>query len=350
MVSCLHQQWLRAQRDENGFVLHYSNRIGNIANSFPRPAKQYPSLIFFIGKQSKSQALQALFPENSISNCRKYGIANICAEPTTTQDDHPLLLADSSPDFAQTNLRGKTVCHETKKYQVAWPDDGSGPITEQGLANLLHARLLSLFIDVLCIFAADCGGLDGVAEKLASWATLGSASSLPISSRPRLLVVINVPGHLFVSEALRFRLRVVAHPKFAESFSSLNLVNLLGSNRRRPRAQFGSLREVIYQEISMARLERVNTHTLFSMMHVASLFEMALKSFAAIPWQEFDFISSSRGDNPVSYNFGNHLKSFLSLSLAHNLPDNILWDFVGSAIILDAFPTDMHCKQLVDSK
>ncbi|KAH6666168.1 hypothetical protein B0J14DRAFT_441533, partial [Halenospora varia] len=63
----------------------------------PRPAKQYPSLIFFIGKQAKSQALRFLFPKNTISHCRQYGIANICADPTTTHNDHPILIADSSP-------------------------------------------------------------------------------------------------------------------------------------------------------------------------------------------------------------------------------------------------------------
>ncbi|KAH9204665.1 hypothetical protein DL95DRAFT_398301, partial [Leptodontidium sp. 2 PMI_412] len=113
MPPCIHQQWLRVHQDENGFVLQYGNRLGNITNSLPRPAKQYPSLIFFSGKQAKSRALRALFPGNSLSNCRKYGIANICVDSTSTHEDHPLLIADSTPDHAQTNLRGKVVCHET---------------------------------------------------------------------------------------------------------------------------------------------------------------------------------------------------------------------------------------------
>jgi hypothetical protein len=344
MAPCIHQQWLRAHRDDNGFVLEYGNRLSNITNSLPHPATQYPTLIFFIGTQAKSRALRALFPGNSISNRRKYGVANICVDPTTTEDNYPVLIADSTPDFAQTNPRGKVVCHETISYPVAWPDEESGLPTQQGLVDYLHARLLSLFINVICIFAQDCGGLDGVAARLASWTTLGSASSLPNNTRPRLLIVTSIPGPTFDSEALRFRLGVLADPKFADSFSSLILVNILGSDRRSSRTLFSSLGEVLGHEADTARLERVNTHTLFSVVHITALFESALRNFAISPRHTFNFIKSSREENPVSPAFGKHIKSFMSLSLEHKLPNNILWNFIGSAIVMDGFPPDMHCK------
>jgi hypothetical protein len=344
MVVCTHQLWLRVHQDENGPVLQYGNRLHNITNSLPRPTKQYPSLIFFIGKQSKSRALRAVFPGNSICNCRKFGIANICADPATTNDDHPILIADSSPDHAQTNPRGKVACHESISHPVAWPESENGPPTQQDLVDHLHARLLTLFVDVLCIFAQECGGLDGVAERLACWATIGSASSLPSSTRPRLLVVTSIPGHTFDSEVLRFRLRVLANPKFIGTFSSLNVVNILGLTRCPSQELFSGLKEVLHTEIGMARVERANAHTLFSMTHITAFFDMALRNFATSPLEPFDFIKSSREDNPVSPNFHHHLKSFMSLWSKQKLPDGILWDFIASAIVLDGFPPDMHCK------
>lgn len=90
MASCAHQQWLRLKQDENGFALQYGNRLHNISNSLQRPAKQYPSLVFFLGKQSKARALRALFPGNGISICRGSGIANICVDPTTVSHDNGL--------------------------------------------------------------------------------------------------------------------------------------------------------------------------------------------------------------------------------------------------------------------
>lgn len=344
MAPCAHQQWLRVHQEENGFVLQYGNRLQNITNSLPRPSSQYPSLIFFIGKQSKARAVRALFPGNGISNSRRYGIANICVDPTTISSDHPILIADSCPDYTQINLRGKDACHEIINHPVAWPDDENGRLTEQDLADHVHARILSLFIDVLCVFAQDCGGLDHVAERLTTWAAIGSASSLPSSVRPRLLVVTSISGHTFDSEVLRFRLKLLSDPKFAGSFSSLNVVNVLGSTRCPPRELFSGLREILYDETRTARVERANAHTLFSMIHITAFFDIALRNFAKSPLDTLEFIRSSREENPVSLNFQHHLKSFMSLCSEHKLPDSILWDFVASAIVLDSFPPDMHCK------
>jgi hypothetical protein len=208
----------------------------------------------------------------------------------------------------------------------------------------IHARLLSLFADVLCIFAQDCGGLDAVAERLTTWTAIGSASSLPGSVRPRLLVVTSISGADFNSEALRFRLRVLSNPKFSASFSSLNVVNVLGSTRLPSREVFSGLEMILRDETSKSRAERINTHTLFSMVHVSAFFDMALRNFATSAQHTFDFIGSTRESNPVPANFPQHLKSFIGLSSKHKLPENILWDFIASAIILDSFPLDMHCK------
>lgn len=122
--------------------------------------------------------------------------------------------------------------------------------------------------------------MDSVVERLISWTALGSASSLPNSIRPRLLIVTSVPRNLFDSEVLCFRLRVLADPKFSDSFSSLNLVNVLRLNRRHSRALFSGLGEVLYYENARACLERVSTYTLFSIVHITVFFEIALRNFA----------------------------------------------------------------------
>ena len=343
MALCAHQQWLRLNDNENGFVLQYGNRLRNIADSLPHPSTQYPSLISFVGKRLKTRALRALFPRSDLSSCRRSGIANICADPTSTGNDYPTLIADSSPEYTISNPRVKETCHETTTHQVSWACEDHGSPTQQDVADLVHARLLSLFTNVVCIFAQDCGGIDKVAEQLATWTKNGSASSLPASTRPRLLVVTSVHGPDFDSEALRFRLRVLSDSKFPASFSSLNVVNVLGTGRAR-RGNFSGLAAVLGDETKATRLERVNTHTLFSMVHLTVFFDMALRDFTASPWSTFDFIQRSREDNPVLPNFQRHLVSFMNLCSDQKLPESILWDFIASAILLDCFPPDMHCK------
>jgi hypothetical protein len=198
-----------------------------------------------------------------------------------------------------------------------------------------------MFIDVLCIFAQDCGGLDGVADVLAARITIGSASSLPISTRPRLVVVTSISEPEFEAEALRFRLRVLSDPKFPESFSKLSVVNVLNSTRL-PLELFGELETALQDEIGAARLERMNTHTLFSMIHTTDFFNKAIRNFASSPLQAFDFIRCTREDHPVSPSFQQHIESFLGLCSENKISERFLWDFIASAIVLDGFPADMH--------
>jgi hypothetical protein len=76
---------------------------------------------------------------------------------------------------------------------------------------------------------------------LVAWTARGSASSLPGAIRPRLLVVASIPGDAFESEVLCFRLRVLVDPEFLELFSSLNVINLLGTGRTSTREYFSGL-------------------------------------------------------------------------------------------------------------
>lgn len=341
MASCTHQQWVGIQQENSDFVLQYGNRLRNIAGSLPRPAKQYPSLISFIGKQSKTRALRNLFPGAGISNYRRYGVAKLCVDQATINEEHPILVADSCPEYTHFDVNGKDAFHELTNYPVAWPDDEEGLATRQELSDYVHTRVLSLFIDVLCIFASDCGGLDDVADRIIKWIAIGSASNLPASTRPRLLVVTSIPGHTFNSEVLRFRLKLFSHPGYSESFSSFNVINIL--SRPSPDS-FSALKEVIHAEIGLARRERANADALFSMIHVAGFFDKALRNFAESPLSTFDFIKSSRENNPVSPNFKLHLEAFVDLSWKQSIRGAMLWDLVASAIIFDNFLPDMHRK------
>ncbi|OBT40488.1 hypothetical protein VE00_07880 [Pseudogymnoascus sp. WSF 3629] len=288
----------------------------------------------------KSKALRALYPQSAISTCRKFGIANICIDSTTENEEHPVLLAESVPYYAQAKSRGKPTCHETSNHPVPWP---SLKIPRrQEFIDHVQARLLSLFTDVMCLFAQDYGGLDAVAETLMTWATIGPASNLEHSIRPRLLIVANIPGNHFASEAMRLQLKVLSHPGFSNSFSSLNVINVLGASGHTPRGHFSAFEQVLTEEIRLQRAARINTHTLFSMVHIAAFFDLALQNFALSPLSTFSFIHASREDFKVSPNFPNHLTSFISVFADNKLPDHTAWEFIASVIILDAYPPDMH--------
>ena len=140
MTLCTHQYWLRIYQDETDVGVQYTNRLHHIPASLPHPTKQRPSLLFFLGKQFKTRALRTLYPGNTISNCRNYGTANICLHSATQTDDHPILVAETSPDVVQVKLRGKTTCHEVINHSVGWLDE----TTQQKQQHLTHHVLAKL--------------------------------------------------------------------------------------------------------------------------------------------------------------------------------------------------------------
>ena len=301
IISCLHGPWGSLVSHHHGSlrssaVATRASRRERIRAAVWQSTLQYHETLFPVLSDNVHLLFSSLANSQNHERCELYSLGTVYP---TVESTAPRIYASirrrrtmiiqfslptASPDYTQTNLRGKVTCHETINYPLAWPESETGPPTQKDLVDILHARLLSLFVDVLCIFARDCGGLDGVAERLTSWTAIGSASSGPSSTRPRLLVVTNIPGHAFDSEVLRFRLRVLADPKFAGAFSSLNVVNILGLTRRPSRDLFSGLKEVLHSEIRTARVERANAHMLFSMTHITAFFDMALRNFATRRW------------------------------------------------------------------
>lgn len=343
MAPCTHVQWLGLVQGQGTVSIHHAGRLQNIANSLPRPSKQYPSTLLFVGKAFKSAALRDIYSKSRISNYRNYGIANICLDPNTADDTYPVLIANASPDgTAGTNpTSAGEKCHETTCYPLDWSD---ATPCRQDLIDIIHARLLAMFVDVICIFADDCGGLPGVVAKLTTWAKLNSASSLPSTVRPRVVVVTRMQGEIFDSEVLRFRSQLFSTATFSSCFFSLNVINMLPAVPRKSKSDFTALKWLLDQETIAARETRLDSHTLFSSIHVAAFFEKALTRFSKTPKQTFNFIRASRDGNMVRSEFQGNINEFLSLSLDNKLPNNIPVPFISSAIIFDSFPPGMHCK------
>jgi hypothetical protein len=343
MPDCPHVPLLRIIQDDSGSIsLHYGSRLRTLANGLPRPSTQHPSLLALVGRKGKGDPTRNLYPESRHSNHRRQDVANIVLHPDTTNHDYPLFIADCCPTTVEWHRSASADerCHGISNHPIHWPTTWSSSLKRDDLATWVHARLLLLFVDVLCIFGADCDGLPGVAAKLASWAAAGSASKLPQKTLPRVVVVTRVDEDVFETQVSLYTSELLAIPRFSESFSSLNVVNISGISR----AQLAPLRRTLEREAEVARLNRLETRTLFSATRMAAFFESALRSFSQCPDAKFDFVKSSREYNPVAQEFRTHLRAFLRLSIEHHVPRVVTLSYVASTILLDSFAPDMHCR------
>ena len=60
-------------------------------------------------------------------------------------------------------------CHESKLHPFRWRSDG-----ERQLWDLVHAKYVRLFSDVICVFGNDFADLEAMLSQLETWTALES--------------------------------------------------------------------------------------------------------------------------------------------------------------------------------
>lgn len=185
---CTHGGWLHIGEGNN---LHCEGRFGRIVNSFPRPSEQFPSLIVYLGRRAKDSALKTLYQHNNLKRYKQPRDAiSLHVDNTSIEQENPCLFVIGDPNVSSSessHLRGGVVqqpCHFTKTFALPWADTTS-PRTQ----DMILSQVVFVHTDVICIFAEDVGGLDGIKTLLDTWAHFGIASTLPSPVRPRVIIV-----------------------------------------------------------------------------------------------------------------------------------------------------------------
>jgi hypothetical protein len=216
--------------------------------------------------------------------------------------------------------------------------------------DIVLNRLLFLFTDVICLFADDVGGLDGVKTLLTRWATIGSASSLPSTVRPRLLVISqedhsSATFNLLDRENFRYDLLHSTGTELSRTFASIKAIVLPGQHLS-PAARHRRLREEIAKECDRARESRTAASVAFSGTHQNALFDSALRHVSGTIQERFDFVRAAREANELGTDYSSHIENFLSLAKAQAMPLGATCSCIASSVLMDAYPPRMHSEFL----
>jgi len=341
--ACDHSAWLHLIGGKSEFGVCYQNRYQRVIAQLTNPEKS-PALAFFLGRRKKDIALCQIFPRNNLKRHRTQGSIRLEVDKASLQSDHPILFADADPNLQiLTDDQCCLSCHPHQIVSLPW-----AAAVPHLLQDIILSRLLFLFTDVICLFADDVGGLDGVKTLLTSWATIGSASSLPSTVRPRLLVVSqedhsSVTYNLLERENFRDDLLQDIGVDLSQTFASIKVVVLPGEHLS-PFVRHMKLREKIAREFILARGSRTAASAAFSGTHQSALFDSALRHASHSIQETFDFVRAAREANQLGTNYSVHLENFLSLSMAQAIPIEAVCSFVASSILMDAYPPNMHSE------
>lgn len=338
MTKCDHSAWLQLLQGEAGPLLSHGWRLPHIIKDFPNPSEQCPQITLLLGRRLKEKALRKLCDSNYKGQRRKNAI-NIRADNRSLGALQPKLFADCDPtatSLERADIPSQT-CHQDHVLSFR--------TTPYLVHDLLLSRLLFLFVDVICIFADDLGGLDAVESMLLDWGHISSGSSLPSTVRPRVVVVVNkaqsVTRDVLDEKDFLFDL-YTRQPSLNEAFADIQFSYLPSSELASGR--FLSLSADITRQLHDARFARLQEHALFSATHLSELFRSATENLCSSALTQFDFIAAARAQNPLDGSFTSHLREFLILAGKSRLPYEGVSSHIASAILMDAYPPGMHCK------
>ncbi|KAL8788264.1 MAG: hypothetical protein Q9213_001784 [Squamulea squamosa] len=248
--GCDHLAWLQFS-DTNELTITDTKRISRLLPDLDDPSVQRPSIAFFVGSKAKDVALRELFPWNNLKRGRREGIASLRAETLSLHSSNPIFFAESDPLKEHVVQPYNSHCHEVLSSTLEWANFNES----KELFNIIHARLLFLFVNVLCIFADDFPDFLDVVNLLQKWASLGRTSCT--LSLPQLRVIIVKRGRaadpsptfdLLETEDVRFNLQ---RPEIVQFYSSVTVL-YLADEQISPLARYRRLKELVQRQIDEA--------------------------------------------------------------------------------------------------
>ena len=299
--GCDHLAWLQFS-DTREFAITDTKRISRLLPDLDDPSVQRPSIVFFVGSKAKDIALRELFPWNNIRRGRREGIASLRAETLSLHSSYPIFFAESNPLREYVFQPDTSHCHEVASSTLEWADSGES----KEIFDVIHARLLFLFVNVLCIFADDFPDFLDVVNLLQKWASFGKNSST--LSLPQLRVIIVKRGRaadpsptfdLLETEDVRFNLQ---RPEIVQFYSSVTVL-YLADEQISPLARYRRLKELLQRQLDKAVHFRQACGTLFSALHLACFFSRAVKYFASTTTRSFDYTLSTRPNESFDWGY-----------------------------------------------
>jgi hypothetical protein len=308
----------------------------------------YPSLISLIGSRQKSRYL-ACTSGYAVAFEHHGQIRMI--RSTDPEDKWSTVLMDCEIS-SQTSRGLRSDQSRHPPPSLDWTLGDSDDFSDQ----IIHWTL-SPISSVICYFAADLQGIDGVVRTLAYQAVLGKAHNLPVNALPHVLVVLETRSRFFNTETTKtdIKSRIVremiktkqfnspedASRVLAERFRDINITDVQRSASNAVRtAKINKRLRKLQEEVHWARR---NARYLFSTQHLDA-FSVKIVSNFCRKQGCFDFLRESRPFQFDEREFKSHIDEFLVLLPEQSWLWRIAVPLLSSACCLASYPPGSHRK------
>ncbi|KAH2558742.1 hypothetical protein KXV70_004079 [Aspergillus fumigatus] len=327
--------WLALERETGGWIIADTGRMKKVVHGMGSPSSQRPSVQLFVGGPTKLQALRALNPHNNITRQSNVGFARL--HQTNVVSPYSILVIESGLSPRPQEAWSRQKQDMTQRHHV----QGSHSRTYQEMRDLLYREFLFPSAHVVCLFAADFGGIAQVKSALENW-RYPMAPGFDDCDRilPRLVVVLTesevVQQDIVATEE---SLAAAAKPRVA---GSVIVVDLRDRSELSARSRFEPLRRALEREAEEARAARQDACLLFSAAHLQSLFGKMLLHVSQQSGLPFDCIRACRPSGSKQGDTSEYLARFMTTVEEARISSHTVAAFVASAFVMDAYPPGMH--------
>jgi hypothetical protein len=327
MASHNSSDWLYVFQKKTDWLVTSGDSLDRITTNLNDANNQYPSTVLLVGKREKDAAQRKMFPH--IDHVKPRGLAQLYADASTLDSNHPLLVASLDIETAYSRFQAPRRTFGDTDHRVEWLSEHSPATTTELLVDMIISRVLLLFTDVVCFFLDDFATPEEGFHLVQRW-TEANQSLHPW--KPRVILV---------SSRRPMDKTLLSTPTFGD----------VRHVRLRPRhskisdcQRYRTLKKIILQSVEIVQKRKIACKRHFSAKHHNVLFKLALQHVASRTQPEFDFILATRQLNKIGNSFTHHVETFLKLCVDSNVRKDIILRYIASAIILDSLPPGMHRK------
>jgi hypothetical protein len=332
--------WLDVVADDAGWSLFDTGRLEDMMQSMSNPKTQYPFWIHFAGNANRIKALRALFPRNNVTRKGPAGLVQLHLSTTTAYTSNPIVFSES--EVLTKNSPGNTrwpthLIEKRRKYHL--PDgDSSSAALEKRQQDVIRQLVLP-WTQILCLFVN-------------TESEIRAAQRLLQEPRPRLGVgddVISNDMHIIVVQAActhhnSHDRREEKHP-LLKAVANIEVLDIRHRSDLSDAVAFEPLRCLLLDRIHATRVKHISSCPPFSAYHLQRLWKQSLLHYVqCLGSSTIDCLSVARSSFPPNPSLGDHLMEFVQFASSGRSLDRDIYEFVATALLMDAYPPGMHSE------
>ena len=331
--------WLDILSDTTGSYLVDTGRFEEIVQGMSHPNSQYTSLVYFAGNGNRIKALQALFPHNNVTRKGPAGLIRAHLSTATAHTEHPVIFAESNP-FSQAGVGDSCLLRWSGDRHRRYPLGlgGSQPLADLQ-QEVIRYKILP-WTQVLCFFVETVSEIRNVQKLLDAPIGTLSIGASHIQGIMHVVIVLSGNTQPEVHDDDGFEL-----PNAWLRQHRITVLDIRDRSELSPSVAFDPLRSLVLEQIQEVRSLQKEKCLSFSAVHLNALWGRGLqvRMGSSNPANLDCLLVAREGYKRKTAMISCFIE--LKTQFANSAcPEDELYNFIASALLLDAYPPEMHRK------